>query len=95
MKGNSCCIQVRFYGGSHSSMLGTGMMRAKAQGWDVRQRSGWPAWGLVNRSSAINLTEPLGRHDRHRGCWVCGSLGTVPRYRMEGSWIFGVQPIWF
>lgn len=26
------------YGGRHSSIPGAGMMRAKAQGWDIRQR---------------------------------------------------------
>lgn len=64
------------YGFRKEGILGAGIMRAKARGWDIRQRSGWLAWVLVNVSSTTILTESLGRQDQHRGCWVSGSLVT-------------------
>lgn len=76
------------YAGRHSSILGAGMMRANAQGWDTWQR-GQAASMLVDVASPTISTELLGGRQDQRGCWASGSLA-MPHIM---AWVFGVQQI--
>lgn len=72
------------YGGRHSSILWAGMVRAKAQGWDIRQKGQAGACMLANVASTTIFTELLGRQDKSGmlGLWAIGNVS----YYGTGFW---------
>lgn len=60
------------YGGRHSSILWAGMVRAKAQGWDIRQKGQAASMHAGECSLNHYLYRAAGQTRQKRDAWSLG-----------------------